>query len=85
MTLNNIRMGGKLQPLSREMHVVTGVSATEVSVVDAAHLLGDAGELAILHGGETYRLTRTKQNKLLLTKCRNLNAFGNTQQLDSNA
>jgi hemin uptake protein HemP len=31
-------------------------------------LLGSAGRLAILHGGETYRLRVTRQNKLILTK-----------------
>lgn len=75
-------MGGKLQSLSNETDVVTNVARADVSVVDAAHLLGDAGELAILHGGETYRLTRTKQNKLLLTKCRNISAFESTHKLD---
>ncbi|MQA64604.1 MAG: hemin uptake protein HemP [Alphaproteobacteria bacterium] len=31
-------------------------------------LLGQGGEVAIRHGGETYRLRRTRSGKLILTK-----------------
>lgn len=62
-------MNRQLQPLSAEVQAVPGVSQLQVPVIDASQLLGESGELAILHGGETYKLTRTKQNKLLLTKC----------------
>ncbi|WP_372006361.1 hemin uptake protein HemP [Tistrella mobilis] len=36
--------------------------------LDSHALLGTAGEVLIAHCGETYRLRRTRQNKLILTK-----------------
>ncbi|GGB43700.1 hypothetical protein GCM10011505_26270 [Tistrella bauzanensis] len=36
--------------------------------LDSMALLGAAGEVLIAHCGETYRLRRTRQNKLILTK-----------------
>lgn len=36
--------------------------------LDSAHLLGAKGEVEIIHEGETYRLRRTRQGKLILTK-----------------
>jgi len=76
-------MGGKLQPLASEKRAANDGLRTGVSVVDAARLLGDAGELAILHGGDTYRLVRTRQNKLLLTKCRNIDTFESAPRQDN--
>lgn len=37
-------------------------------VVSVASLLGDRRELVIEHGGERYRLSLTKNGKLILTK-----------------
>lgn len=36
--------------------------------IESAALLGRHQEIEILHAGETYRLRRTKQGKLILTK-----------------
>lgn len=36
--------------------------------LDSAALLGARGEVEITHQGETYRLRRTRQGKLILTK-----------------
>lgn len=36
--------------------------------LDSAALLGSRGEVEIAHQGETYRLRRTRQGKLILTK-----------------
>jgi len=36
--------------------------------LDSAMLLGNRGEVEIAHQGETYRLRRTRQGKLILTK-----------------
>lgn len=36
--------------------------------LDSAVLLGAKGEVEIAHEGETYRLRRTRQGKLILTK-----------------
>jgi hemin uptake protein HemP len=36
--------------------------------LDSAALLGGRGEVEIAHQGETYRLRRTRQGKLILTK-----------------
>jgi hemin uptake protein HemP len=66
---NHIGMNNQLQPLSGKRSSLVDASVAHLAVVDAGQLLGDAGGLVILHGSETYKLTRTKQNKLLLTKC----------------
>lgn len=36
--------------------------------LDSMALLGSRGEVEIAHQGETYRLRRTRQGKLILTK-----------------
>ena len=36
--------------------------------LDSVALLGAKGEVEITHQGETYRLRRTRQGKLILTK-----------------
>ena len=36
--------------------------------LDSTTLLGQRGEVDIVHQGETYRLRRTRQGKLILTK-----------------
>ena len=38
------------------------------SPLNSATLLGAKGEVEITHRGETYRLRRTRQGKLILTK-----------------
>lgn len=62
-------MTNRLQSSLGEAQNATGITSQRVPTIEAGQLLGEAGVLAIVHGGETYRLTRTKQNKLLLTKC----------------
>ena len=42
--------------------------AGEPRTVDSATLLGTNREVRIVHEGETYRLFRTRQGKLILTK-----------------
>ena len=39
-----------------------------VRSIDSATLLGSREEVEISHSGETYRLRRTRQGKLILTK-----------------
>lgn len=39
-----------------------------VAMLDSAALLGGRDEVEIVHQGETYRLRRTRQGKLILTK-----------------
>ncbi len=58
-----------MQPLSGKTPSLVEVSGARLAVIDAGQLLGNASGVVILHGNETYKLTRTKQNKLLLTKC----------------
>ena len=36
--------------------------------IDSRELLGGGRELVIVHAGQEYRLRRTSQNKLILTK-----------------
>ncbi len=36
--------------------------------LESAELFGNRDEVLIAHGGETYRLRRTRQGKLILTK-----------------
>jgi len=42
--------------------------AAEARPLDSAALLGSKDEVEIVHQGETYRLRRTRQGKLILTK-----------------
>ena len=42
--------------------------APEPRPLDSVTLLGSRGEVEIVHQGETYRLRRTRQGKLILTK-----------------
>lgn len=62
-------MNQHLPSLVHDVQNASVESRAEVPVVEAHALLGKAGLLVIVHGGDTYQLTRTKQNKLLLTKC----------------
>ena len=43
-------------------------AAGERQPLDSAVLLGGRAEVEIVHQGETYRLRRTRQGKLILTK-----------------
>ena len=43
-------------------------SPTEPLRVDSTRLFGSRDEIHIAHGGETYRLRRTRMGKLILTK-----------------
>lgn len=49
-------------------HVGHKPGGTPPPSLDSMALLGAAGEVLIAHCGETYRLRRTRQNKLILTK-----------------
>ncbi|HSH87011.1 MAG TPA: hemin uptake protein HemP [Methylophilus sp.] len=60
-----------MQPLSGKNSSLVEVSGMPLAVIDARQLFGNASGVVIMHGNETYKLTRTKQNKLLLTKCHN--------------
>ena len=42
--------------------------AGNVSLLESATLFGKRDEVLIAHGDETYRLRRTRQGKLILTK-----------------
>ena len=44
------------------------VPHTGAATVDSVDLLGSRNEVEISHQGETYRLRRTRQGKLILTK-----------------
>jgi len=67
-------MTNRLPSSLGEAQNAASVSLRRVPTIEATQLLGDAGVLAIVHGGDTYQLTRTKQNKLLLTKCHAITA-----------
>ena len=43
-------------------------ASTEESAVDSRRLLQGRNEVLIRHGGETYRLRHTRNDKLILTK-----------------
>ncbi|MCF8178231.1 MAG: hemin uptake protein HemP [Sulfuritalea sp.] len=43
-------------------------SASAPRPLDSTALLGSKDEVEIIHQGETYRLRRTRQGKLILTK-----------------
>jgi len=62
-------MANRLQSSLGKAQNTASVSSRRVPTIEASQLLGDVGVLAIVHGGDTYQLIRTKQNKLLLTKC----------------
>lgn len=62
-------MTNRLQPQLNQVQNAAAEAHAGVPVVDANQLLGKHGVVAIKHGRDEYRLTRTRQNKLLLTKC----------------
>jgi hemin uptake protein HemP len=77
---DRLQSSRRLQSSLGEVQNAGNVSLMRVPTIDAEQLLGDAGVLAIVHGGDTYQLTRTKQNKLLLTKCHAIAASALVQQ-----
>lgn len=77
---DRLQSSRRLQSSLGEVQNAGNVSLRRVPTIDAEQLLGDAGVLAIVHGGDTYQLTRTKQNKLLLTKCHAIAASALVQQ-----
>ena len=77
---DRLQSSRRLQSSLGEVQNAGNVLSGGVPTIDAQHLLGDAGVLAIVHGNETYQLTRTKQNKLLLTKCHAIAASALVQQ-----
>lgn len=60
-------METEIQPASSRSELPHG-SAETPRPLDSATLLGARGEVEIVHQGETYRLRRTRQGKLILTK-----------------
>jgi len=59
-------------PIDRTAQSQTGESTRQIPIsgnrMDSAELFHSTRELLITHGGETYRLRLTSQNKLILTK-----------------
>ena len=59
-------------PIDRTSQSQPDESARQISVLgnrmDSTELFRSSRELLITHGGETYRLRLTSQNKLILTK-----------------
>jgi len=72
-------MTNRLQLQLNQVQNAADEAHAGVPVVDANQLLGKRGVVAIMHGRDEYRLTRTRQNKLLLTKCHD----GLSQELSS--
>ena len=60
-------MSTEFQPSTARPEMLR-VSSGEPRTVDSATLLGANREVRIVHEGETYRLCRTRQGKLILTK-----------------
>lgn len=58
----------KLKPLSPDTRPAATKSAGAVRTWTSEQLFGDANEARILHRGETYRLLRTRSQKLILIK-----------------
>jgi len=62
------------EPMKPAPQVPTGkpepqpLPARDDSLLESAALLGQRDEVLIAHGDETYRLRRTRQGKLILTK-----------------
>ena len=59
------------EPANREERPVSSRSASdkpEIKTWSSSQLLGDAHEARIEHGGEVYRLLRTRNDKLILVK-----------------
>ena len=60
-------MKPETQPLKPQPETLRPQSGAP-SPLDSATLLGTRGEVEIAHQGETYRLRRPRQGKLILTK-----------------
>jgi hemin uptake protein HemP len=63
---------GKNNPANTDQSANTNAGVRSIELannrVDSRALFADTREIAISHGGETYRLRITAQNKLILTK-----------------
>ena len=55
-------------PLPAKKSVHPPLPAVHASLLESAALFGKRDEVLIAHGDETYRLRRTRQGKLILTK-----------------
>lgn len=55
-------------PSSKAMPVTKPMTLSATRALNSHTLLGGQDEIAIRHGNETYRLRRTRQGKLILTK-----------------
>ena len=60
-------MNTQLQPSTARPGVPRGAAGVP-HTLDSTTLLGANKEVRIVHEGETYRLCRTRQGKLILTK-----------------
>lgn len=70
MRIIRIMNSAELKPTAQadpQLRTTTGPNAG-ADVLDSAALLGSRNEVEIAHQGETYRLRRTRQGKLILTK-----------------
>lgn len=62
-----LAMKTEVQPLEVRLEM-SRIPSGNPRPLDSATLLGAKGEVEIAHRGETYRLRRTRQGKLILTK-----------------
>jgi hemin uptake protein HemP len=53
---------------SKAMSATKPIAPSATRALNSHTLLGGQDEIAIRHGNETYRLRRTRQGKLILTK-----------------
>jgi hemin uptake protein HemP len=63
-----LRAASNLPTTERDLGVAAVADAAGVRRIDSAVLFAAARELQILHGHELYRLTQTRNGKLILTK-----------------
>lgn len=61
-------MNGILQKKTIVANIFKGDAGKAVPAFDIEQLLGDFREIRLRHCSEEYRLTLTKNNKLILTK-----------------
>jgi hemin uptake protein HemP len=61
-------MDEQRKPTPREPEQPVTETCREIRSWQSAELLGQANEARIVHGGEVYRLLRTRNDKLILVK-----------------